>query len=236
MGTAKIMGKDLDDLAKIMGKDIISLGDAAVGDVKDPKTFYAGSTVLKTGTMPTVAIAAANDDYPAGYHAGDVGGLDAIDADLASANIKSGVTIFGKAGTLAIIHDTMGTDISSQTTKASANIDYEISSQIAPGGDTTILSVTITLAQASVVEGCFYGDFRCVSSADNRGKLRFFIDGVQQSESATIQLNDFGSKYSSANKACSSGDRILRVDVHSYDSANQYCHYSAMVFGGATKL
>jgi len=78
----------------------VSDADALVTDVKDPKTFYSVAAPRKTGTMPTVAIVAANDNYPAGYHAGNVGGLDAIDAELAAANINKGITIFGKVGTL----------------------------------------------------------------------------------------------------------------------------------------
>lgn len=77
----------------------ISDADAVVGDVKSTKTFYSVAIPKKTGTMPTKAIAAGTDTYEEGYHAGDPGGLDAIDADLAPANIKSGVTIFGKVGT-----------------------------------------------------------------------------------------------------------------------------------------
>ncbi len=38
----------------------------------------------------------ANDTVAAGYYAATT--LHAVDADLASGNIKSGVTIFGKAG------------------------------------------------------------------------------------------------------------------------------------------
>ncbi len=48
----------------------------------------------------TVEIAATNDDYPKGWHEGNPGGLSAVDTDLTPANIKQGVTIFGKAGTL----------------------------------------------------------------------------------------------------------------------------------------
>ncbi len=84
--------------------------DAAITDVKDTKTFYAGGGAKKTGTLATVAITNANDDYPAGYHAGNVDGLDAIDTDLASANIKSGATIFGKAGA-ATVQDIADADL-----------------------------------------------------------------------------------------------------------------------------
>ncbi len=76
----------------------VSDANALVGEVKTGRTFYAVGGARKTGTMPTVAITAANDNYPAGYHAGNAGGLDAIDTDLATANIKSGITIFGKPG------------------------------------------------------------------------------------------------------------------------------------------
>lgn len=76
----------------------ISDADAAVGDVKDPKTFYAGAVPKKTGTIPTVALAAGSNAYPAGYHAGVGGGLDAVDTDLVTANIKNGITIFNVVG------------------------------------------------------------------------------------------------------------------------------------------
>lgn len=104
-GIAKIASKDLDEVNKINSAVLIGLGDALVANVLSPKTFYAGSTVLLTGVMPTVAIVAANDNYPAGCHAGNVGGLDAIDTDLAPANIKAGVTIFGKVGTSIALTD-----------------------------------------------------------------------------------------------------------------------------------
>lgn len=94
---------------KPLGGTDISDADAAVGEVKSGKTFYAGAEPKKTGTMPTVAIVAANDNYPAGYHVGNGGGLDAIDADLAPTNIIEGKTIFGKVGTYIsyVINDTI---------------------------------------------------------------------------------------------------------------------------------
>ena len=60
--------------------------------------------VAKRGTLdrkdpPLKAIVAANDNYEAGYHKGNPGGLDAVDTDLAPANIKKDVVIFGITGT-----------------------------------------------------------------------------------------------------------------------------------------
>ncbi|MBA7597927.1 hypothetical protein ES703_04935 [subsurface metagenome] len=81
---------------------VLLTGDALLTDVKAGKTFFRDSkTAKKTGTLPTKAIVAGGDTYEEGYHAGDPGGLSAIDADLAPANIKKDVNIFGKVGTLA---------------------------------------------------------------------------------------------------------------------------------------
>ncbi|GAI76737.1 unnamed protein product, partial [marine sediment metagenome] len=77
----------------------VSDADALVTDVKDPKTFYSVEAPKKTGTMPTKAIVAGAETYEEGYHAGNPGGLSAIDADLTPANIKKDVNIFGKVGT-----------------------------------------------------------------------------------------------------------------------------------------
>lgn len=73
--------------------------DAAVTDVKDPKTFFAGGGARKTGTMPTRTLDPASENVPAGYYEATT--LSAVDEHLAPANIKQGVNIFGKVGTLA---------------------------------------------------------------------------------------------------------------------------------------
>ncbi|MBA7590482.1 hypothetical protein ES708_32604 [subsurface metagenome] len=80
---------------------VVLPGDALVTDVKAGKTFFRDNKAAeKTGTMPTKAIVAGAETYEEGYHAGDAGGLSAIDTDLAPANIKEAVNIFGKVGTL----------------------------------------------------------------------------------------------------------------------------------------
>jgi len=80
---------------------VVLPGDALEADVKAGKTFFRDSKAAeKTGTMPTKAIVAGAETYEEGYHAGDAGGLSAIDTDLAVGNIKKDVTIFGKVGTV----------------------------------------------------------------------------------------------------------------------------------------
>ncbi|GAJ10061.1 unnamed protein product, partial [marine sediment metagenome] len=77
----------------------ISDATAVAAEVIDGETFYAVSGGIRTGTMPTVALDPAANDYPTGYHAG-AASLTAIDAHLAAGNIKDGVEIFGVTGTL----------------------------------------------------------------------------------------------------------------------------------------
>lgn len=77
----------------------VSDADALETDVKAGKTFYSVEAPRKEGTMPTKAIVAGAETYEEGYHAGNPGGLSAIEPDLAPANIKKGVDIFGKVGT-----------------------------------------------------------------------------------------------------------------------------------------
>ena len=50
----------------------------------------------------------ANDTVTAGYYAATT--LSTVDADLATANIKSGITIFGKAGKAEVVDTTEGAD------------------------------------------------------------------------------------------------------------------------------
>ncbi|KKK77353.1 hypothetical protein LCGC14_2854460, partial [marine sediment metagenome] len=80
----------------------IADADAVLADVMNGKTFYSVTGGRKTGNLATVALAAGSNAYPAGYHAGNVGGLDAVDGDLVTANIKNGITIFNVAGNVDV--------------------------------------------------------------------------------------------------------------------------------------
>ena len=80
----------------------IGAADAVLADVKNGKTFFSVTGGIKTGNLATVAITAGSNAYPAGYHVGNGGGLDAIDLDLVTANIKSGITIFNVAGAATV--------------------------------------------------------------------------------------------------------------------------------------
>jgi len=215
----------------------VSDADASESDVKSPKTFYAGTEAKKTGTMPTKAITAASDAYEEGYHAGNPGGLDAIDTDLAPANIKSGVTIFGKVGTYTGAnpdHDIQGLQADIGTT-ATASAYYD-SWSIGAGGDQTLVTDTITVVAGACVEGC--GVCLCFASAIDKIKLRLFIDGVQKAESGWISATAFRSLVAlmGYTENISSGNRVIYLSAHNYDTeARNIYRFSSTVFGGSVK-
>jgi hypothetical protein len=87
-----------------------SSGDAAAGDIlSGKKAWVDGSEV--TGNVATQTLSADSSTVSAGYYAATT--LPTVDSDLAEANIKSGVTIFGVAGSypLAAVPKTGQTDL-----------------------------------------------------------------------------------------------------------------------------
>jgi hypothetical protein len=87
----------------VAGSVVESTGNAVAGDVLATKTFSKAGAANLTGTMPNngavvITPAATPQAIPAGYHNGT--GSVVGDTDLAAANIKSGVSIFGVAGSV----------------------------------------------------------------------------------------------------------------------------------------
>ncbi|MEZ5480586.1 MAG: DUF1566 domain-containing protein, partial [Thiolinea sp.] len=68
------------------------------------KAWVDGAEV--TGTLATQSLSDTNDTVAAGVYSATT--LSAVDADLASGNIKSGVTIFGKAGDSNVVNTSSG--------------------------------------------------------------------------------------------------------------------------------
>jgi uncharacterized repeat protein (TIGR02543 family) len=103
--------------------------NAVVGDVLSGKTFYAGNTTRKTGTMTNrgtvntdITTKAQEVTIANGYHSGS--GIVKISATeqakIISTNIRSGVTILGQAGASSVVNtsdaDATASDIASGKT------------------------------------------------------------------------------------------------------------------------
>ncbi len=79
------------------------------------KTYWgltSGKWGKQTGTMVTQTLNAASNNVAAGYYAATT--LAAVDADLVSANIKAGVTIFGVNGKTEVVDTTSGDAVAGQ--------------------------------------------------------------------------------------------------------------------------
>jgi hypothetical protein len=90
-------------LFDVAGSAMRPTGNATVDQVLSGSTFSKLGAVGLTGIMPnrgavSITPGAASQTIPQGYHNGS--GSVAGDADLASANIAAGVTVFDVAGTL----------------------------------------------------------------------------------------------------------------------------------------
>jgi Protein of unknown function (DUF1566) len=88
----------------------ISAANATSSQVLASNTFFSATGGIKTGTMTNVGVqtitpTTSNTVITAGYHNGS--GYCAGDANLAATNIKSGVSIFGTAGSFkSVLPDT----------------------------------------------------------------------------------------------------------------------------------
>ena len=82
-----------------------SSGNALAGDLlSGKKAFVDGSEI--TGTIATQTLSNANQTVNAGYYAATT--LSAVDADLATGNIRSGVSVFGVAGSSDVVNTSTG--------------------------------------------------------------------------------------------------------------------------------
>jgi len=211
----------------------ISDADAAVGEVMQGKTFYSVAPPRKTGTMATVAIVAANDNYPQGYHVGNVGGLDAIDPDLAPGNIATGVTIFGKVGTAKPIHHSSLTDLSATTSSTAQGLHWEAAAVSAALSEGTIMTTTVNLVIPANVVGCYAGGFR---DTGDKCKLRLYIDGVQMNESVILD-GTFTQYIVVNNRDCAAGNRVVSLVQYNTDIAiNRKVDFIGGLLGTVGKL
>ena len=143
-----------------------SSGDAVAGDLLDGKKAWADGAEV-TGTIATQTLSADNDTVAAGYYAATT--LSAVDADLATANVKSGVTVFGVAGDPNVVDTSSGDaaagDVKSgkkawvdgaEVTGTIATRTLSAGSQTVSAGfyeETTLSGVDADLATANIKSG-----------------------------------------------------------------------------------
>ncbi len=133
--------------------------------------------------VPIRKLIATDDVYDRGFHKGNPGGLDAVDADLAPANIADGVTIFGKLGILvsgSLAEDTTG----SAETAETAGFAGGFWDSVQVNEETTLATVTPTFDASSMAVAV--GHAGCAAATGNKLKVGLYMDGVKVAESGYV--------------------------------------------------
>ncbi len=199
----------------------ISAANATVAQVLASSTFFSVTGAIKTGTMPTVALAAGNSAYPTGYHAG-AASLQAVDGNLAVGNIKNGVNIFGYVGTYAptLVQDTSGSAGNGLTANDASGYYYY--NKILAGADLACCSVTPTFAVGSRAAGVGYICAQAVSGC----KLQLWMGGALIAESAYL-TGGVGSFFAIGSVALA-GAQTCSTNVHNYTAGDIWLTIAGM--------
>ncbi len=231
------------------------VGTAAAAQVLTGYTFSNATLSGASGSMPNssyssvVTPTTSQQQITAGYHAGTGNDAVAGDANLVAANIKSGVSIFGVAGTLTpgtATHDIEAGAVGGGSCTSTGYTLMEQLVSVGAGTDLDLATLTQTYAANSLAEGYGYALVTAAYAGANIFKLRLYMGGVQVAESAYIATTAFDMPTVNGNKALS-GSNIVKISVHNY-GASAYsvapcgvstvsgCTYCAGVFAGSVKV
>lgn len=194
-----------------------------------------GVSTLKNAAVVKQALNAANSTVNKGVY--DATLLETVDADLAAANIVTGKTIFGVAGSAApgtATHDIASDGLNTATSDGATAllVPRQLTIGIPTGGDSAdIVTLTQTYAAGALTEA--YGWGIMVAGLSNQIKLRLYMDGVQVGESAYILYSFPGRVVVEGSKALS-GSKIVKIVAHNYSgSANFIYLFTEGTTGGA---
>ena len=153
-----------------------SSGDAVAGEIlKDKKAWVAGSEV--TGTLATQTLSPDSTTVAAGNYAATT--LNAVDPDLATGNIKRGVTIFGVAGKTEVVDTTEATNPVAETRMKTGDVGFVNGSKITGSGTQMLSSANDSVAEGYYVATTLSAvDTDLVASNIRCGKTIFGVSGA----------------------------------------------------------
>ena len=170
------------------------------------------------GVQVKQALSAANETVNKGVFEATT--LSAVDADLAVANIKSGVTIFGVLGTLSLSQDITGSAVSNYISTASTGYIYSVS--IAASGELDLSSTSNSFSANSMQVGVA----SCVGweGTGNSLKLRLYMNGVSVAESGFLGAT--GGVLVAVGTSAMAGVKICKATLHNYDAVSSRVFYT----------
>ncbi|MBA7494201.1 hypothetical protein ES702_04774 [subsurface metagenome] len=168
---------------------------------------------------PIQTLSPDSETVPAGYYEATT--LSAVDADLAAANIKNGITIFGIVGTLpaTLAEDLKAIYQSAITSTTSGFSWYYREYLIAAAGDYTIVTQTPTFDADSMAVGAVIS-FLYDNAVSGDLKLQFHMGGVQVAESPVIDDSWNTIQTLIATRALA-GAQVCKLAVHNYSGGNR---------------
>ncbi len=178
------------------------------------------------GVQVKQALAAASVTLAAGVY--DATTLSVIDADLAVGNIKSGQTIFGKAGIYtgpALADDILGSTVSAVLADQTGG--YSGYTPITATTEVTLASKTQSYDASSLAVGVAAGNFR---ATDSNIKIRLVMDGVQVAEGAYVM--NAGDKHVVMATRALSGSVACSIRAYNYGGSAYNCLQAGTVNGG----
>lgn len=175
---------------------------------------------------PTRTISAASEAVAKGFYNATT--LSAVDADLAPANIKEDITIFGKTGTLTatLAEDTTGSGVTALTTITSDT--YHRPYTMDPEQTLDIATKTLTYDVASMAVAV--GICACAATTANTIKLRLLMEGVQVAESAYVATATVNIVLV-ATRAMD-GEQECKLQMHNYDTESRVIKLAGVTSGG----
>ncbi len=170
-----------------------SSGDAAAGDIKDGKKAWVDGAEV-TGNIATQTVVNTTVSQAAGYY--NAFDLSTVDTDLASGNVRSGVSIYGVDGDPMVVNTSSGTatasDILSDTV---AYVDgLEMTGTMTNNVAVTIVPTTTNQTiDAGYHDGSgeVEGDADLVAGSIARGVELFGVSGICRAIRATGQTTSY---------------------------------------------
>lgn len=193
-----------------------------------------GLLIYKQGIVEKESLSPASETVAKGIY--DATTLSTVDTDLAAANIKSAVTIFGKEGTFAggpVVYDAQNCDVDSQVGSGPITVRFE-EPVMDPGSDVTILTTTIACAQTTALQAAYFVAGK--ASNVNSLKLQMYIDGVAQGETGYVGNTAWVQNYDIGHEAVSSGSRTAYLNCHNYGGAVTLMSFSGIIFACCGKV